>query len=149
MFDFETYSISTVSTSYPLFKFDFTTSNAMSKNYGYIKITYPAEFEPLSSGTDLKVTVDDTKASPDPAKFVQKFEKNNSSMNLIHNSSDRSVLIGNFMWSEEQSANKLTYALCRNSPVSIYVTGWKWKAGITPVTSITFSLKVTMVETID
>ena len=42
MSDFETYSISTVSTSYPLFSFQFTTSNAFSFDLGYLEITYPS-----------------------------------------------------------------------------------------------------------
>ena len=56
--------------------------------------------------------------------------------------------VNNFMYSEEQSSNKLDYALCRNSDVSFHITGWKWKAGVTPVDSITFSLKMTLKEDI-
>lgn len=54
---FETYSISTVSTSYPLFHFEFTTNNAVSSQRGYVKITYPAELE-LDSPSDLKIKTD-------------------------------------------------------------------------------------------
>lgn len=91
--------------------------------------------------------MDETKKAPDEASFVQKF----SSANMIRyelDSGNNVLRVGDFMYSEEQSTNKLSYALCRNSPVSFQITGWKWKAGVTAVDSITFSLKITMKETI-
>ena len=61
--------------------------------------------------------------------------------------SANNILRINKLYKNDATQNLVNYALARNHPWKFSITGWKWKAGVTAVTSITFSMKTVTKET--